>query len=123
MVVLLALAAVDYLLPAVQVPLFAWLLVILIWVSGKAVNEAKRVPAPKKTEAFSAPVINWIQSTQFPDTYASTDNLWAIVADQKDHYTLWGEDEQVIGLGTLSGIGAAFNKAEIIINTVTPEEK
>lgn len=125
MLVLVSLAVVDFLLPAVQVPLFAWLLVVLLWICGKAVNEAKKVPAPKEISVPGAPALDWIKrddDNPAASTYVTTDSLWAIVASSDDKFWLWGEDEQYVDLSHAQGLGEAFSLAEVIIDATTPKE-
>jgi hypothetical protein len=114
MLILAALALIDWLLPDVKIPLFAWILLILLWFCIKVVQEAKTPKAVK-----IVPAQKWIESRKFPLTaYSTADEYWAITVTTRkgiDFFTLWGEgDEESVNLSATS-IDEAKKQADKII--------
>jgi len=125
MFVIASLILVDFLLPSVHIPAFAWALILLLWVCKKAVQgEAKRSKAPKE-EAPELPIsalteIDWITSKD-GDSFSTPDGDWQIVNYEDRKFLLQGDANQFILL-TAETVGAAMDQADFIIRTLTPEE-
>ena len=125
MYVIGVLLLIDFLLPSVHIPAFAWVLILLLWVCKKAVQgEAKRSKAPKEdapTLPISAlPEIDWITS-QDGNSFSTPDGDWQIINYEDSSFLLQGNADQFVLL-TAKTIGAAMDQADFIIRTLTPEE-
>jgi hypothetical protein len=122
MYVILVVGVVDWLLPSVQIPVFAWVLIILLWVCKGAVKEAKKHSAPEISHETSFPANDWIMSKTLPGVYSTADQDWAITVTGKEpdeHYVLWGEgDEENIRLSATS-LGEAMDQADKIIAVIS----
>jgi hypothetical protein len=111
--VLLAMAGVDWLLPSVQIPFFAYLLIILLWICKGAVKEAKK-PARSIRGLGHGPLsVTWTESTQYPGTVFHSNVGWDLT-DANGLWTLWQDDEQSIIL-TATTLGTALDQADKII--------
>lgn len=125
MYILCVLAGVDFLLPAVKIPLFAYLLIILLWICQKAVSEAKRdsvkTPTLNKERMEHFVELSWVCSADKDNVYSTTDGNWQIYVSGRNFW-LMGEADQELGL-TAHTLTGAMDQADIIINALTYKEK
>lgn len=127
MFLLIVLAGADLLLPAVRIPVYAWAIIILLWILYKAVLESK----PKKKETVKpveiyTPELDWIVSTEHKGVYSTPDGKWQLVKtgyhDKDDLYVLFSDDEETAVALTATELAPAMDQADMIINILTPEE-
>jgi len=131
MFILLVLAGVDLLLPAVKIPVYAWILIVFTWVLYKSVLETKPIRAKKKAETplteIYTPELDWIVSTEHKGVYSTTDGKWQLVKtgyqDKSDAYILFSDDEETAVRLTASKLAAAMDQADMVINLLTPAEE
>lgn len=121
MYVLLVMSLVDWLLPSVQIPMFGYVLILLLWVCKGAVMEARKTSSPT-TDGSSAPVLEWLASSQYSGVYSTTEGDWSLVAESNGNHTLWQNDENGILLSA-KDLGTALNQAECIIATLASAQK
>lgn len=128
MYMLIVTALVDLLLPSVHIPLFAWCLLILLWVCRGAVKDAKKQCAPKveargkiSQREIYTPELDWIVDPDDADQVALADGKWSIYNDA-GKFWLFGSGKQELEL-TATNFGAAMDQADFIINTLTPPTK
>lgn len=125
MAILLLLAGIDLLLPAVHIPAYAWAIILLTWVCYKAVLEAK----PKKNQAVTTveiytPELDWVVSSNHDGVYSTTDGKWQLVKtpyeDKADVYVLFKDDDGTVIVLTASELSPAMDQADMLINILTP---
>ena len=117
MLIFCALVAVDFLLPSVKIPLFAWIILVLFLIIPRVIKEAQPKPAPKKCTPEISPQ-TWIKDPRDAETFVNVDGTWALATVDSEKFALWGENEQFIDLSQAKTLGQAMDMADLIINTL-----
>lgn len=114
---LLCLISVDYLLPSVKVPMFAWILLGLLFLAGKVVKESWIRGRPVEARQIHAePVITWTESPDYKNVFNASEEPWHLI-NSAGTWALWQDEESSLIL-TATRSGEAFDQAEKIIKAV-----
>lgn len=126
MLALALLAVVDFLLPAVSIPVYGWVGLIFLWILAKSAIEC--LPNPSKKSApveIYTPELAWVVDPKTEGVYSLPDGDWSLVRtpyeNKPDAYVLFNDYEGTAIALTATKLGAAMDQADHLIKILTPE--